>query len=351
MDDLRKETIKKEREKGKKVAAVFPIHYPRELLRAFEYHPVEVWGPPGFEREEGFKHFQSYTCDIVMRGFSFVIKRKDIDLILIPHTCDSLQGMASVMRDFLRLPIPVLTLYHPRGRKEGDVEFLEKEIRRIFEKLCEITGKKPSEEELLNSILEEERADSVFQSLYELRDNINLPDREFYEALRTREFLPPQDFINLAESLPKGRRGNGKRIILSGIVPEPMKIFDIIKEKGGTVVDDDLACCGRRIYRNGKSKNPFRRMAERILSAPPDPTLGSPVRAMVEWLLQKIEQKKAEGVLIYIPKFCEPELFDIPHIKREISNRGIKVQFIEVELSREIPNQVIQRIETFLEVI
>jgi benzoyl-CoA reductase/2-hydroxyglutaryl-CoA dehydratase subunit BcrC/BadD/HgdB len=352
MKELRKKTIQKEKEKGKKIAAVFPIHYPRELLRAFGYHPVEVWGPPGVEREEGFKHFQSYTCDIVMRGFSFILKRKEVDLILVPHTCDSLQGMASVMRDFVKPPVPVLTLYHPRGRKKEDLEFLEREIKRLFEKLSEITGKVPEKEELMRAITEEEKADSIFKKLYEIRDDLNLTDREFYEFLRTREFLPPEDFISLAESLPRGRRkGEGKRIIISGILPEPMEIFDLINRKGGIVVDDDLACCGRRIYENGKSDDPFRRMAERILSAPPDPTLGSKIEDRIEYLLKKMEKRKAKGILIYNPKFCEPELFDFPFIKKELTNCGIKVQFIETEISRETPHQTIQRIDTFLEVL
>jgi len=352
MKELRKKTIEKQKEKGKKIAAVFPIHYPRELLRAFGYHPVEVWGPPGVEREEGFKHFQPYTCDIVMRGFSFILKRKEVDLILVPHTCDSLQGMASVTKDFVNPPVPVLTLYHPRGRKKEDVEFLEKEIKRLFEKLCEITGKNPGKEELMNSITREEKADAVFGELYEIRDDLNLTDREFYEFLRTREFLPPEEFISMAKSLPEGkRRGEGKKIIISGILPEPMEIFDLINKKGGIVIDDDLACCGRRIYQSGKSEEPFRRMAERILSAPPDPTLGSRLEERIEYLLKKMEKRKADGILIYNPKFCEPELFDFPFIKKELTNRKIKVQFIETEILRDISHQTIQRIDTFLEVL
>lgn len=349
---MRKEAIDEARKAGKKIAGVFPIHYPRELLRAFGFHPVEIWGPPGADKEEGLKHFQSYTCDIVMRGFSFILQRKEVDLILVPHTCDALQGMASVMRDFVKPAIPVLTLYHPRGRKEGDVQFLSREIRRLYEKLSEITGKKPSSDELMERIAEEEEADALFEELYRKREDIAVTDREFYEVLRAREFLSPQNFLSLCRNLPSGRRkGDGVKIIISGILPEPMELFDLINEAGGIVVDDDLACCGRRVYSRGKSIDPFVRMAERILSCPPDPTLGSPVKERVSFLLNKAERTGAKGILLYNPKFCEPELFDFPSLKKDLATRNISIQYIEHEILKEVPHQTSQRIQAFLEVL
>ena len=99
--------------------AVMPIHYPRAMLRAHRLHPIELWGPPHVPRHEGNRHFQTYACDIVVKAMSF-IRSGGIDrtrAILVPHTCDALQGMGSVLTDFLHPEQRVLTLYLPRGRR------------------------------------------------------------------------------------------------------------------------------------------------------------------------------------------------------------------------------------------
>ncbi|MCU0281878.1 MAG: 2-hydroxyacyl-CoA dehydratase family protein, partial [Acidimicrobiia bacterium] len=63
----RREVLTREHAAGRRVAAVLPYHYPRPLLRACGFHSIELWGPPGVPRDEGSRHFQAYTCDIVVR--------------------------------------------------------------------------------------------------------------------------------------------------------------------------------------------------------------------------------------------------------------------------------------------
>ncbi len=100
------------------VAAVFPIHYPRELLRAFGVLPVEVWGPPAVEADYGATHLQPYLCSIVRNGLSFLLAGglDVVDLLVVPHACDSLQGLGSILLDFVTPRQPVLPIYLPRGR-------------------------------------------------------------------------------------------------------------------------------------------------------------------------------------------------------------------------------------------
>ena len=100
----RKAIIERVRGLGRKVVAVLPFHYPRALLRAYRLHPIEVWGPPHVPRDQGSQHFQAYTCDIVVKATAFLLRggMDPVDAILVPHTCDALQGMASVAADFLK---------------------------------------------------------------------------------------------------------------------------------------------------------------------------------------------------------------------------------------------------------
>jgi benzoyl-CoA reductase/2-hydroxyglutaryl-CoA dehydratase subunit BcrC/BadD/HgdB len=350
------EIIGRYRAQGGLIGAVFPIHYPRALLRAFDILPVEVWGPPRAGGGQGARHLQPYICSIVHNAVSFLQSGKlDVaDLLLVPHACDSLQGLGSVLIDFLKPRQPVLTLYMPRGRRASDVDFLAEELRSVSQQLEKITGRSPSEAELLDCSLVEEGADSLLAELYQKRPRLPMDDGEFYRLLRSREYLPAETFSELAQ-LALAQEGEMKQegipILLSGIVPEPMNLFIALREMGGCVVADDLACCGRRLYPAGKSEEPFQRMAERIVHAPPDPTRGSPICERLEHLLRLVQTSGAKGVVFYDVKFCEPELYDLPELRKGLREAGLASISIEVDLNEGLTQPVINRLAAFLEMI
>ncbi len=140
-------------------------------------------------------------------------------------------------------------------------------------------------------------------------------------------------------------------IILSGIVPEPMSLFAALNSMGGRVAADDLAGCGRRLYPPGQSRDPFRRMAERIVNAPPDPMRGSPIRERLEYLLLLAKESGAIGVVFYDVKFCEPELFDIPQLREGLRAAGLPSLALEVDLNDELAQPMLNRLEAFLEML
>ncbi len=350
----RKEVIAKVKAEGFQLGAIMPFHYPRALLRAFDIHPMEIWGPPHVEPMEGKQHFPEYTCQIVQKATRFLQSEQadSIDCILIPHTCDSLQGMASVFKDFIKLPQPIYTLYHPRGRRASDLEYLEMELRSLSQKITDQTGKTLSEERLHHEIDLEERVDRLVEGIAHNRGHYTLTDRTFYTFLRSREYLPVQDFIDLAESLPKGKADlKGPGLLLSGIVPEPLDLFDHINSFGAHVIIDDLACCSRRIYRAPDESDAFKRLAGQLISMPPDPTVSTPYAERFEYLKGLMNKSGARAVVVFNVKFCEPELFYIPMFEDVMKQAGWPFIFIENELTSELPEQIVNRLNSFVEVL
>ena len=336
------------------MAAVLPIHYPRSLLRAFNVLPIEVWGPPQIDAGLGAAHLQAYVCSIVRNALAFLLSGglEVTDLIVVPHACDSLQGLGSILIDFIQPRQDVLPLYLPRGNGERHIGYLIDELRAMYERLSKTTQRAPGDEELMASIQREETADELLAELHQQRGKLTTYD--FYRLIRTREYLPAGGFIELAkEALKKQGTSTttGIPIVFSGIVPEPMSLLQSITEAGGEVVADDLACCGRRLYPPGTSDDPFRRMAERLLGVPPDPTLGSPISARLEHLLGMVKKGEAKGVVFYSVKFCEPELFDLPMLRDGLQEAGVPSLTIEVDLSDPLSHQARTRIEAFLEMI
>ncbi|HUU00130.1 MAG TPA: 2-hydroxyacyl-CoA dehydratase family protein [Myxococcota bacterium] len=348
------ETIRAYKALGGKVAAVFPIHYPRALFRACDILPVEVWGPPGVDTCLGDAHLQAYTCPIVRAGLSFLLQGKLdlVDMIVVPHACDSLQGLGSILLDFIKPARPVLPFYVPRGEGEPARQFLVAEISRVRDELCEIGCKSPTPEEISEALAREERADAALAELLARTANLPTSDRAFYRLVRSREYLPAEEFEKAARALlvrKTEKARPGIPVLLSGIVPEPGEIFDAIASASGRVAGDDLCCSGRRLYAPGHGNDPLSRMADGLLSGPPDSTRGSSVEERIAHLSALVERHAAKGIIFYNLKFCEPELFYLPQLRQGLQAAGVRSVVIESDLGERLSDQTVTRIEAFLE--
>ncbi len=352
----RKEIIEKAKSEGKKIAAIYPIHYPRELFRAFNIQPIEVWGPPKTDTKKANAHLQSYICSVVQSGLAFYLEgHLDVtDIIAVPHSCDSLQGLGSIFKDFIKPKQELVTIYLPREKNKENVKFLSSELKNIYKQLAEFCGFKPNDEKLMEEIKTEEEIDELVLKLYRSRENIPLSSREFYTILRSREYLPPDKFKSILEyAIMHASKGklNKTGVVISGLLPEPMDILDVIDEIDGFVAIDDMACCMRRVYGKGNSNNPFKRMAERIINGTPDPTKGNSFDERFVFLKSLTEISRARGVIFYNVKFCEPEYFYYPILKDKLNKVGIKSLMIETDINEPISQQTITRIKAFIEML
>jgi len=352
----RAQVIREHRQRGGKIAAVFPIHYPRALLEAFGLLPVEVWGPPSVATQEADARLQPYTCGIVRHGLSFLLQGglDAADFLMVPHGCDSLQGLGSLLIDFVVPRQPVLTLYLPRGARAAGEDFLAGEIQALFEKLRQLTGQSPGASALHEAIEQEQQGIELVRELFRRRRELPLSDLALYRLIRAREYLPAAQFLPmgrraLAQARPHARQG--LPIVLSGILPEPMALLDGLSEAGGMVVGDDLVCVGRRLYRalDGSATNPFRRLARMLLSASPDFSNGGPLEERLGAVCRLLEETGARGFIHLGMKFCEPEQFYLPALRQALNLRKIRALFVEEELTGQLSHQLLTRIQAFLE--
>jgi benzoyl-CoA reductase/2-hydroxyglutaryl-CoA dehydratase subunit BcrC/BadD/HgdB len=352
----RAEIIREHKRAGGLIAAVFPIHYPRALFRAFDILPIEVWGPPRQDSGSGARHLQPYTCSVVRSGLSFLLDGglDGVDMLCIPHACDSLQGLGSVLIDFVKPRQPVLTFYLPRARRAIDRAFIADELHALLEKLAAIAGHRPSEEQLLQAIVREEHADRVLADLLAHRKRLALGNRELYRLLRSREYLPAERFCEIAEQTLASAADHeraGTPIVLSGMVPEPLAMLDLLDGAGALVVADDMACAGRRLYPQGQGAEALARLADSLSKGPPDPTRGHSIEERIDHLKALVQSSGARGVLFFDVKFCEPEQFHLPLTRQALTDAGLRSLAVEVDIADALPHQLVTRIEAFVETI
>ncbi len=355
----RREYLQRQREEhGRLVFGVFPAQYPREILWAMNVIPVEIWDPP-LEVGHANAHLQPYICSVVRLGLELILQGKcdDLDGFLFPHTCDSIQNLASIVYDYLELEIPCYFFYPPKAPyTEASRAYYKGQLAdflaRLEKQLGPVNG-----DALKQSVDKGRRAAVLLRTLYErrARGEVRASNEEFYRVVRQGEFLHPDDFIPLLEAFLEKTSGgvaSGSAVILSGIVPNPPEILSLLDRLGLWVADDDLLCCSRRLPgAESLARDPLEEMTEAYFSMPPCCTKASPIGERLDALLDKAEQSSAKGVIFATVKFCEPELFDLPQLIEGLKEKGLAVLAIDTELNQGLSGQLATRLEAFAEMM
>jgi benzoyl-CoA reductase/2-hydroxyglutaryl-CoA dehydratase subunit BcrC/BadD/HgdB len=355
----RKEYIREQKEKyGRRIFGVFPAQYPREIFWAMNALPVEIWDPP-LEVSHASAHLQPYICSVVRLGLELILQGHcdGVDGFLFPHTCDSIQNLASIVNDYLGLKKPCYFFYHPKApyRASSRAYYL-KQLKDLASGLEKQLGPL-NRDELKRRVRQSQEMFSLIKEIYDLRakGKLQSSNEEFYRVLRQGEFLHPNDFLPLLSEFAETSRGEAKSgpvVIMSGVLPNPSEILTLLDELGVRIGDDDLLNCSRRLLVPSKiSEDPFEALADSYFAMPPCTTKTFPLEDRLKLLLQKIERSGAKGVIFYTVKFCEPELFDIPQLVEELKKRGWATLVMDTELNQGVSGQMRTRVEAFMEMI
>ncbi|MHB8874323.1 MAG: 2-hydroxyacyl-CoA dehydratase subunit D [Myxococcaceae bacterium] len=358
---MRKSYIEAQRrEHGRKVVAVLPVHYPKELLTAMDVLAVELWGPPGSPRGSDAGRLQAYVCSVVRNALGFLASggADSVDAVLFPHTCDSIQGLATLAPDFGGWGKPTLRYLHPKGEWRPSVRaFVTGELASLASGLTALTGRKLDEEALRRAIALHAEIDALRAKLLEGRARLALDDRALYTLLRRGEFLWPAEHLAELQAAAAGLAAQpvqkGVPLMISGYVPEPMSLLDTLTQAGAYVCADDYAAVGRRVPREAQNlpEEPLAALAHLQFTTPPCPTRGASQSRRLDYLQALYDRGGARGLILHTVKFCEPELFDVPAIKAHFVARGVPVLSLEGELEAALSGQTATRVEAFVEMV
>jgi benzoyl-CoA reductase/2-hydroxyglutaryl-CoA dehydratase subunit BcrC/BadD/HgdB len=182
-------------------------------------------------------------------------------------------------------------------------------------------------------------------------------DLALYRLLRRGEFLGPEDHLAelsaAARGLGEERVQRGVPLMVTGYVPEPMTFFDALASAGAFVAADDYAAVGRRVPLSlpAGGGDPLDTLAAKAFTMPPCPTRGGDQDMRMEYLENLYRRSGAAGLVVHVQKFCEPELFDVPAIRRRFARIGAPLLYLEGELEASLSGQVVNRLEAFVEMV
>ena len=194
------------RAQGGLTAAVFPVHYPKALFRAHGILPIEVWGPPQVDPSPADAHLPSYTCSVIRHSMAYLLggKLDIVDMLVVPHCCDTLQGFGSILLDFVSHPKPVLPFYLPRGDRKSDIDFLTEEIE-----LIEVLEDRVLDKIINNDDIDRNQKTGKIRNYLKKKryPAITAAEAEFLKNLKelnldnTTRLIPPKDFEGMTYSM------------------------------------------------------------------------------------------------------------------------------------------------------
>lgn len=348
-------------ETGKDVFGCFPIYTPEEIIYASGMLPVGMWGGPT-KLQLADKYLQSFCCCIMRSNIEYGMKGTYDMLkgVMIPTFCDTLKCICENWKTAVP-NIPLLPVVYPQNRRlEAGTIYLIEELKRIKDQLEMLTGKTITEKAL-------EGAWSLYESYREtMRQFVRLvADYPKTISARTRHliikagyFMDKKDYIKDIQTIINGLAEQelepfvGKKVVATGLLAEPIEVLHLFEENDIAFAADDLAQESRQFRTPGRdSGNVWQRMAFRIADQRGDTFLYEAEKTRGRQLMDLVQENRADGVAVFMMKFCDPEEFDYPVYKEELEAAGIPILYLEIDQQMSSFEQMRTRIQSFKEML
>jgi bcr-type benzoyl-CoA reductase subunit C len=354
-------TVKKhEADSGRPVIGVMPAYFPMELVDAAGGYAVQLWG----------NHMPLGKSDAYLQAFCCTVAKSMLELELsggaemvkgyaFTSICDTLINLRELYgrlfdKPSVELAVPVTSTEQARGK------YLQGVLDSVLEGLSKMTGTKVEPDALAAAAKERGKMRSLQRELYRIRREKPgaVSNFDFYAAIKAGQFLPPAVYNEMLETLiaemEKLAAADGKRmkLVLSGLVFEPIGIMKVFDELDIDIVDDDFANGWRTISKGDlNTADLVEGVTDYIFNPAPCCCIYNPNSDRHPYLIKKVKDSGADGVMMWYVKFCEPDAFDRPQLIGSLKEAGIPATFFDIELAMKNLDSIKTRISAFREMI
>jgi len=365
----------KQRTGGKVVGCLscMPPFVPEEMVHAAGMLPAGIWGADVPVSRADAK-IQSFACSVARTALELALRDalSVCDGFLFPFVCDAFQNLSEIWK--MTVDRPCFQLVFPRKVDADRVRvYLAAELGRLQGELASLAGKPVSGDALRASIRVYNENRRLLREVDRVRasDPAFLTARQMLDVVQASCCMPRQEHSELLRALlasrsagvPGGGTGGEPRaqagsagavpVLLTGVMPRPAAIVDMLEEVGLRVLGDDMGMGGLyyAIEVPESGDDPMAALAQGYTGYPACSTLHDPGRDRGAALVRRARETGAEGVLVFATKFCEPEYFDYPGLKQDLEKEGIPVLLLETELGMGVPGPIRTRVEAFVETL
>ncbi|GKX56724.1 r-phenyllactate dehydratase small subunit [Leminorella grimontii] len=347
---------------GKKVVGCFPEYTPNEIVYAAGMVPFGVWGAEGREISEAKKYFPPFYCALALSSLEMGLDTalNKLSAALIPTLCDTLKCLGQNWKSGVP-QVPFIQLVHPQNRNTpAGVAFLVEQYKKVAKQLETLSGQAVTEESLKNAIslfnlrraaLREfsSVAAQYPQTITPQMRNTVIKSGYFMDVLEHIEAV--REIIARCRALPQ-EEWSGHRVVVTGIIADSPSILQILADNNMAIVADEVAHESRQFRQDvPEDCEPYEAMARQIAELEGCSLLFDPEKKRGGMLVDMVKKNNADGVVYLLTKFCDPEEFDAPIVKKHLDKAGIPSIIIEIDQQTKTYEQARTALQTFADVL
>ena len=331
--------LKKFKAEGKKVVGVLPYYAPEELVYAAGMVPMGIWGSNDKEVMRSKEYCATFYCDIAQLALEMLLDgtMDQLDAIITPTICDTLRPMSQNFRVAVGAKIPCIFLAHPQNRfADWGVEFCKDQYRSILDKLAFLAGHDVTNKDILKAIKVYNASRAARREFVKLAnehcDVVNPIQRS--AVLKASYFMLKDEYteklVALNEELKAlpAAKWNGTKVVTSGIICDNRNLLQIFIDNNIAIAADDVAheSRGFRFDAPEDVEDGLLALALQFSSMDYDILLYdkfSNQNRRAEDVVAKVKESGAQGLVLFMQTFCDPEEMEYPYLKKALDAAGI----------------------------
>lgn len=345
---------------GKKAVGCVPVYTPEEIVHSMGLVPMGLWGAD-MELKESKSYFPAFICSIMQSVLELGINGayKGLSAIIVPALCDSLKSLGQNWK-YAVTDIPFIPMSYPQNRRcQAGPKFTKAGYERVIEDLQVATGAKFSDVALAKSNAIYNEHNQVMREFAELvGDYPSVTASQRSDVFKSAWFMLKEEhtamvreLIAALKEMPKETSGK-KRIITSGILADSPSLLSIFDENDMQIVGDDVAAESRQ-YRVDVEDAPsaLDGLVNKFTNMDHCSVLYDVDKKRADYIVEMARRTKADGVVVVLTKFCDPEEFDYVILKKAFDAADIPSVLIEVDRQMVNYEQAKTMIQTFKEML
>ncbi len=346
---------------GKQVIGVGPYYIPEELVYAGGAIPFGVWGRMGTANEVR-KYFAPFYCSICQMTLEMGLNHEldKLSALMVSALCDTLRGFSQNFR--VGVPsVPMIFVSQPQNRfgeagRQYAIDSYQETRRSVGEALSTIIDDDSIRaaiklyNEWRAAMREFVKQASAHPALVSVAERSNVVNAGYY--MDKAEHLSLVKELNAALVAEPESTDGYKRVVLSGIHYDIPAIKEMLDSNKYVVVADDIAKESRAFAMEvAEEGDPVVALAEAFCKLNDDSILYDAQKSHIGHVVDVAKSADAQGIVLLMAKFCDPEEFDAPLLVKACREAGLPIIQIEVDQSAESYEQARTQLETFAELL
>ena len=361
-----KAQLNKYKAEGKKCIGVLPYYAPEELVEAAGMVPFGMWGSNKKTIARAKEYCATFYCTIAQLALEMLLDgtMDQLDGIITPTICDTLRPMSQNFRVAMKDKLPCIFLAHPQNRfAPWGLQFCIDQYTNVRNELNAIAGHEMTDEDIRAAIVLYNKARAARREFVKLAnehcDVITATKRS--AVLKAAWFMTKAEYTEKLVALNAELAAlpvcewKGTKVVTSGIIcdnPELLKIFD---DNNIAIAADDVAHETRAFRVDAKEEgDPMMALAQQFADQDYEVLLYDPQSSKNrrgEFVANMVKESGAQGLILFMQQFCDPEEMEYPYLKKALDEAGIPHIKLGVDQQMRDFGQAATAIQAFADVI